>query len=270
MFSLDTATQVTINSSSKGNQRKFFHDGYWVKLDNQNCYEGLAENFVSKFCDCIVDFPHVSYESSKFEYMDEEYVGCYSYNMYNRQDMVFVSFRSLLHQWGIRQSIFIQDASIETNILNVTKLIRDRLGLDVSDYLRRLLFLDCLIINEDRHLMNLGVCYCKSDGKFYEAPCFDNGSSLFCVNWTFRRRKSFEENLIAAKSVARPFSKFYDNQVQALLNLGCRPLLIDRAGVDLLLSTYQNPLYSEELNSRVKAVLSNRLSYYQGKIFAYV
>ena len=118
--------------------------------------------------------------------------------------------------------------------------------------------------------MNIGVCYCKSNNRYYEAPCFDNGSSLFCTNWTYRKRKTFEENIDFAKSVARPFSKFYDKNLQALLNLGCNPLRISRHEVENLLATYHNSLYSDELNMRVKQVLVNRLNYYQNKAFIYV
>lgn len=74
MIVLDNISEVGVDSSSKGNQRKFYK-WVWIKLDSQNCYEGLVEDFVSKFCACIFDFPHVQYESSKFEYNDNEYNG---------------------------------------------------------------------------------------------------------------------------------------------------------------------------------------------------
>lgn len=270
MLILDESTKVLINSSSKGNQKKFYNNGIWIKLDNEKCSEGLAEEFVSRVCNCIYDFPYVWYESSKFEYRDEVYNGCFSRNMYKRQDMIFISFRNLLKQWGIPQNIFFKDESIEANMQNVLYLTYSKLGLNLLDYFRRLLMLDCLIINEDRHLMNIGVCYCKSDNKYYEAPCFDNGSSLFCTNWTYRKRKTLEENIDFAKSVARPFSKFYDKNLQALLNLGCSPLRISKWRLDNLLAVYHNSLYSDELNMRVKQTLINRLNYYQNKAFIYV
>ena len=117
--------------------------------------------------------------------------------------------------------------------------------------------------------MNLGVCY---DGNnFVESLCFDNGSSLFCTNWTYRRKKTLEENLQMAKSVARPFSKFYDKQIMACLNLGANPLLINKNKLDLLFCVYNNELYTKEQNELIKNVLRNRLDYYSGKgVFIYV
>lgn len=271
MLNLNNVSRAFVDSSSKGNQSKFFYNGHWIKLDSQNCCEGLAENFVSKFCATIADFPYVPYNSSQYEYMDSVCTGCHSYNMYGRMDMAFVSFRSILRQFGMPQSIFFEDADTARNIMNVVSLIRSNLGVDTLDYFRRLLMLDFLIINEDRHLMNIGLCYCKLDSKFYEAPCFDNGSSLFCVNWTYRKRKTLDENIVFASSVARPFSEFFDTQLSALLSLGCKPLMVSRLGVETLLSEYYNPLYTEEMNTRIKSVLSNRLYYYYvNSVFVYV
>jgi hypothetical protein len=174
--------------------------------------------------------------------------------------MSFISLRRLFRQNNIPLNIFIKNEKPEVNIRNVVSEVQRLTGLDISQYLFRLLFLDALILNEDRHYMNLGVV---TDGvNFYEAQCFDNGSSLFCTNWTYRKRKSFEENMQSAKSIARPFSKFYDRQVQACINLGAKPLVINRNKLDGFLSNYSNPLYSGERIELVKAVLKNRLGYY--------
>ena len=267
MLDVDGFKEVISESSSKGKQLKFYKDGYWVKIDNSNCYEGLAEDFVSKFESCIYEFPFVDYKSDIILYNDEENNGCLSYNMYNRLYTTFISFKKLLRQNGIPQNIFIASQDIKENIENVRRFAYNTVGLDLLDYFRRLLLLDCLIINEDRHIMNIGVVYCDKDNKYYETPCFDNGSSLFCTNWTYRKRKSLEENIEFAKTVARPFSTFYDKQLDALLSLGCKPLVIDKKRVEILLENYYNKLYSEELNNRIKDVLKNRLNYYYGKAF---
>ena len=116
----------------------------------------------------------------------------------------------------------------------------------------------------------LGVLQGIKTCTFSIAPCFDNGSSLFCTNWIFRKSKTFDENIQFAKSVARPFSKFYDKQLDALLKLGCKPLLVDMDKVNYLISNYSNKLYPDEVVNRVKNVLINRLNYYEGRAFVYV
>ena len=79
-----------------------------------------------------------------------------------------------------------------------------------------------------------------------------------------------EENIDFAKSVARPFSKFYDKQLNALLDLGCPKLKINKSSVDYLLKNYSNKYYSDDLIARVKYILKNRLDYYEGWCFVYV
>lgn len=269
MICVDSFKQVLNESSSKGNQSKFYHEGYWIKLDNDRCYEGLAEDFVSGIESFIVNFPYVQYKSDKISYNDEIYNGCVSYNMFNRLDCSFLSLRSLLHQAGVSQNILIRSSNVSDNIMSVCQLVFDITGVDFLEYLGRLLMFDCLIINEDRHIMNLGVCYCSSTGIYCQAPCFDNGSSLFCTNWTYRKKKTLIENINSANCVARPFSKFYDKQLDALLSLGCRKLQI-KAGIVDFSKSYYNSLYSDEMNSRVKFVFLNRLNWYRGRVYEFV
>lgn len=269
MIEVDAFKMVLNESSSKGNQVKFYNQGYWYKIDNDRCCEGLAEDFVSYISGYIVDFPYVQYRSEKLSYNDEVFNGCVSYNMFNRLDCSFLSLRSLLRSAGAINGILIKDSCIENNIMNVCNLVFDITGVDFLSYLGRLLMLDCLIINEDRHIMNLGVCYCSSSGIYYQAPCFDNGSSLFCTNWTYRKKKTLQENIDSAYCVARPFSKFYDKQLDALLNLGCSKLWIKSGVVDAV-SSYYNPLYSQELNDRVKIVFLNMLERYRGRVYDFV
>lgn len=270
MLVLDDYRKILSDSSSKGNQRKFYVNGNWIKLDNEYCYEGLAEHFVSCFCYCIEDFPHVQYISDRFEYRGNIYNGCYSANMFKDDYSSFISFRSLFKQYNIPKNILISDESISVNIQNTVSAIKQNTGVDLLNYLGRLLMLDCLIINEDRHIMNLGAEYNGVVDKYFEVPCFDNGSSLFCTNWTYKSRKSLEENIDFAKSVARPFSKFYDKQLNALLDLGCPKLKINKSSVDYLLKNYSNKYYSDDLIARVKYILKNRLDYYEGWCFVYV
>lgn len=269
MFDLSSAISVQNESSSKGNQLKFYNRGYWIKLDNDRCYEGLAEEFVSKFEDLIIDFSHVEYKTDLFNYNDEIYKGCYSYNMYNDKDVVFYSLRHVLKMNNIPLSIFTKEEDIAVNMKNVINSVGNSAGVDITTYLFRLLLLDALIINEDRHYMNLGICIKGNTAA--QAPCFDNGASLFCTNWTYRKTRSLEENIKMASSVARPFSKFYDKQVDACIRLGAKPLQIYKRGLDQLMMYYHNHLYDDKMNNLVKAVLSDRLAYYYGKgVYEYV
>lgn len=268
MIDVSGLTEVKFESSSRGNQRKFYHNGNWIKLDSERCSQGLAEEFVSAIEGCIPAFNFVPYRSVQVVYNEDIYNACICSNMYN-PDVQFVSLRSLFRHNNTPLKTFIADSDIAQNIRNVISIVHDLTGLNISGYLRDLLFLDALILNEDRHYMNLGVC--SHRGRFVIAPCFDNGSSLFCVNWTYRRSKTLLENIESAKSVARPFSKFYDKQVDALLSLGATPLCISRSKLDYVLQSYSNPLYDDAKVWLIKQVLIQRLQYYLNKgVFIYV
>lgn len=265
----DTFQSIKSESSSKGNQTKFYKDGYWFKLDNDRCHEGLAEEIASLFASCIVDFPYVPYKITDFTYNDENYTGCYSSNMYTPVTE-FISLRRLFKQNNRPLNMFIKNEDISVNIRNVVETVGKDTGINIFQYLNRLLYFDTLILNEDRHYMNLGVAYDKSNG-FMQASCFDNGSSMFCTNWTYRKTKTLSENLLAAKSVARPFSKFYDKQILALQKLGAKPLKISKVNLDNIFVNYNSVFYKREQQDLALSVLKARLDYNTDKgVFVYV
>lgn len=267
---VDSFSEVINESSSKGNQLKFYKNGVWAKIDNMHCYEGLAEEFISLVEECIYDFSFVKYKSEQISYNEDIYTGCYSYNMYNNPDIEFISCRKIFKQSNVPLSIFIKGESTANNIKNVVEKLYELTGVNTLNYFRQLLMLDCLILNEDRHYMNIGVCFNRLNKVWGTAQCFDNGSSLFCTNWTYRKSKSLDDNIKAAMTVARPFSKFYDKQLNALLQLGCKPLCINKSKLEFLLGNYSNKVYPDELIIRMKSVLINRLNYYNGRAFIFM
>lgn len=261
-------------SSSKGNQPKFYRDGYWCKIDNYGNHEGLAEEIVSEFLKCVVNVNFVEYKSALLTYKDinsiETTMGCISRNMYGDMRYSFVSLRSLCRKEGVKQNIVIQNSNISTNILKTVGFIKEVTGLDTGNYFAQLAFLDSIILNEDRHIMNVGVCYDNISKIYVQAPIFDNGSSLFCTGWTFRSNKTLQENIERGLLTGRPFSKFHEKQVDAFLTLGFSPLMVSKSMVISLLKTYKNDLYDEKYVRRALDVLGLRLSQEVGKAFVWV
>ena len=269
MIDVSDYKRVITEGSSKGNQLKFYNNGFWYKIDNMNCSEGLAEHFVSEFCKCLYGFNFVEYFEETLKYNDDIYKGCYSYNMYGNCNISFISLRRLFRQNKIPLNIFIKEQDIALNIRNVVNKVGELTNLNIFGYLVWLLFLDALIINEDRHYMNLGVC--TDEHNYFLASCFDNGSSLFCTNWTYRKTKSFEENIKSALSVARPFSKFFDAQIRALVSLGGMPLNIDYNKLNWFLTNFNSDLYETEKVELCKQILRYKLGYYNNiGVYRYV
>lgn len=253
---------VISESSTKGNQLKFRYQDYWIKLDN--CYEGLAEELCFHISRYIFNFVSIPYKTDQFMYNGEVYNGCISETMY-KDGGSFLSFRRLLNTYGYNIGIFIKYTSVIDNMKSVIDVLYNITGLNLTDYICKILLFDALIQNEDRHPMNLGV-WLGSDNIFYTAPCFDNGSSLFCVDWSYNKCKSLSENIRCANNCARPFSKFYDKQVEAAVRLGGR-LRLDYLGLQNFILNYNNTLYSPNIVNRTKQVVLHRLDKYRGIIY---
>ena len=186
--------------TSEGTQVKYYKDDYWYKLDNRG-NEGLVEYLVSKFLTFT--------DLSPSEYVAYEQVdingrrGCRSRN-FLKGDGEFVTFYRLYqNEQGedLSKVIGMMDA-MEERIEYTVRFIKESCGSDVTDYLKKIFTLDRIILNEDRHLNNLGLVY--MGGRFAPAPIFDQGLSLLTANQSVNWRLPVEENV--RRVVARPFS----------------------------------------------------------------
>lgn len=85
--------------------------------------------------------------------------------------------------------------TMEERIEYVIDFINDSCNLDIREYLSKVLTLDMITLNEDRHLNNLAIIM-RGD-EFMPAPIFDNGVSLLTanqsVNWNFPMKDNVKE-----------------------------------------------------------------------------
>lgn len=70
--------------------------------------------------------------------------------------------------------------TMEERIEYVIRFIDQSCGLNIHAYLSKVLTLDMICLNEDRHLNNLALI--MRGNEFYPAPIFDNGVSLLTAN----------------------------------------------------------------------------------------
>lgn len=78
-----------------------------------------------------------------------------------------------------------------------------------ESYMRQMLFLDSLILNDDRHYGNFGLIVGSQYVK--PAPIFDNGNSLFCHKTTSGLK--YSPNLIRHLR-CKPFTYDFDDQLR--------------------------------------------------------
>ena len=84
---------------------------------------------------------------------------------------------------------------IESRIKFVCDYVYDKTNIHVEDYLSKILSLDALLLNTDRHLNNLGIIINNTDdSRNRPAPIFDNGAALMSSMARFPY-PSYEENI---------------------------------------------------------------------------
>lgn len=196
--------------TSEGTQIKYRKDGFWYKKDHHG-KEGLAEYLSSR----LLTFS--SLEPSEFILYEQGTInddpGCRSKNFLKQDEELITFYRLYFNQTGKDLSQIINRMDeMEERVEYVIEFFRQSCSLDVREYLSKVLTLDMLILNEDRHLNNLAVIL-KGD-IFTPAPIFDNGVSLLTANQSVNWHFSIEENVKRVN--ARPFSGTHEKMVNYL------------------------------------------------------
>lgn len=191
--------RISFSTASRGNQLKWKSGDKFVKL-NYIGYEGLAEHMVSWFLQ-FTDIPKEDYV---------EYTSCYIYENGRLLGKGCYS-EDFLHG---RQEITIRRL-LETNIVpfsigydELLDFLYDETGKYFKDYLDRILCLDSIIRNDDRHFGNISLIY---TGEYLSAPIFDNGLSCLSDINTYPIDIRFEDNYKAV--LAKPFNTDFKRQI---------------------------------------------------------
>jgi len=202
-------------TSSKGNQNKWYADGKWYKEDGLG-YEALAETVVSRLLLKTSVRETVSYEYVELQKGSEVFHGCVSENFMDLSDDKIVSVERLFQAYegeGASRMVLKREDTIG-RIRYVADVVQAATGLpDFGRYLRDILTIDAIFLNEDRHFHNLAVIR-KKDGTYRSCPVFDNGASLFSdTKGEYPLSMTAEECL--KKVHAKPFSMDFDEQLDA-------------------------------------------------------
>ena len=205
---IDNNYIVIQEGTSEGTQIKYRKDGFWYKKDNRG-NEGRAEYLVSKFME------FTSLEPSEFVKYEEGTIngkaGCRSRNFLGEEDELITFYRLYYNEVGKDLSKVIANMeTMEERIEYVTDFIKQSCGIDIQSYLSKVLTLDMICLNEDRHLNNLAVI--MRGNQFYPAPIFDNGISLLTANQSVNWHFPIEENV--KRVVARPFCGSHEKMVK--------------------------------------------------------
>ena len=175
----DSDKQDFNRQSSKGNQLKFRRGDIWYKTDYLG-YEGLVEYVISKllaFSDLSSD-EYVDYEIAEIEYNGNIFRACSSPDFTDGWNLITLErlFKDT-YGHGLNQVIY-STPDHEERLRILVELVERRTGLSrFGIYMSKLLTVDALFLNEDRHTHNIAVMT-NGMGDYHIAPIFDNAAGL--------------------------------------------------------------------------------------------
>lgn len=239
------------STTSKGDQLKWRIGDWWVKANTKG-YKDWAEKVVSDLL-ALSNVPvggFVRYELVTIIETDtgRRYEGCASKNFLAEGEW-FITLDRLLTRSGVRVDDLL-DLPFNEKVKATLSYSERITGLPMSDYMAKMLTLDAFILNEDRHLNNIGFIR-RANGSYAFSPFFDQGLSLLSDVEDYTWDTSLEDNMISVR--AKPFSPSFRKQVQAFkggIRFRKQPLL-----------SYINSLPSEA--SRIQKVLKIQAEKYK-------
>ena len=204
-------------TSSKGNQEKWFDNGKWYKLD-QFGYEALSESLISRLLEnsnieTETPFRYVRYTPERLIVHSHERTVCVSDNFLNDGESIITLNHLLSRMLGFPlKDKLLSLPSDKKRIAYLAGATAEYTGLkDFGKYLCLLFEIDSLFLNDDRHLNNIAVL--ERDGKFDYCPIFDNGAALLS-NVQIMPMDIAPKALISTLR-ARPFMSSFTRQMNA-------------------------------------------------------
>lgn len=257
--------------SSKGNQLKWKKGAYWYKADYTG-YEGLSEYMVSHLLGCSTLKPeeYVLYQTEEIRYGPRRYTGCVSRDFLadpqqkicGKRQMITLE-RLFYHTYGesLYKSIFrIRDH--ENRLRFLVGQIERITGLrDFGRYICKLLTIDAVFLNEDRHTHNIAVLW--DGGNTYEyCPIFDQGASLLAdTMMDYPLDGDVPEFMNRAE--AKSFCSSFEEQLEIAEDLYGEQLHFQFGEKEIRRLLEEEYVYPEEVRRRVYTILLQQRRKYQ-------
>ncbi len=250
--------------SSKGNQLKWENNGIWYKADFTG-YEGLAEFVVSELLkfSTLDDKEFVTYDIEEIKYKRKIYLGARSKNFLDSDYQIITIERLFKNRYkkSLSDSLWNID-SPEARLKFICHQVINMTGLqEFGEYMSKLLTIDALFKNEDRHLHNVAVLM-NSNEEFKLCPIFDNGASLLSdITTDYPLGENIYVLLDEAKSKTISFN--FDEEIEAAEKLygnNIKFYFTHRDVEDILNRVNQ---YDEDIKNRVKDIIFYQMLKYQ-------
>ena len=253
VINLTAQDRITTSTSSKGDQIKWFKDGYWYK-SNHLGYEDLAEYVAFRILALSTLHPssYIQYRLAEVHENGVRHSVSVSENFLSNGD-ILIPIGRLIKQRGIDVDS-LRGKPMEYQIEFILNMVYSITGLNLTSYFQVVFTLDAFILNEDRHFFNLAVIYNKPTNTYRYCPIFDNGLSLLSDLKDYPLDVPLSLNINSVQ--AKPFSLGFDKQL-GYFGLGMR---IDGSQLQHFINTEREQL------GRIADVLEYQMNKYRGTI----
>ena len=166
--------------SSKGNQLKWQNGDIWYKADYTG-YEGLAEYVISHLLlkSTLSREEFALYDLEQMKYKTTVYSGVKS-RSFVKDDWQIITLERLFKNFfdeSLYKAVY-RIVDYEERLRFLVNQVERVTGLNgFGVYMNKLLTIDALFLNEDRHMHNIAVLM-NGDGEFAYCPIFDQGAGL--------------------------------------------------------------------------------------------
>lgn len=242
--------------SSKGNQLKWFSGDIWYKADYTG-YEGLAEYVVSAMLEhstCQVG-EYVRYETEQIQYGANVYLGCRSENFLPNGWQLITLERLFKNHFGesLYQCLYrITELSERLRFL-VTQTERLTGLRNFGIYMSKILTLDALFLNEDRHTHNIAVMM-DPTGEYHLCPFFDYGASLL-ADTTMDYPMGVDLEQAIDQVEAKTFHRDFEEQLEIAEKLYGQHIHFSFGEKEILDTLERELFYSDNVKERVGEIL---------------
>lgn len=265
---LDGVNSINAPSSIGGAQTKWWNKNntilYKQDVDDPSRglvqWNGLSEDLISKFMNELNVYNFAKYETV---YINGK-IGCSSEN-FIKKDEHLIEFSEILKDEDMEYLTNIDNENFDDKFRYLCNKIKDKTNnqYDPSDDLIKLIKLDIITMNADRHYGNIALIYNKKDNKFKFSTIYDNGQCLLSEN-IYKDIDAYGENKFNLPGLSMfgmfPMKKYIKFALKHSNKNNNITIDLDKA--EDFIDNYKNNYYNEDKVEKVKWLLWDNIDLY--------
>ena len=252
----------TMSRSSKGNQLKWRNGDIWYKADFTG-YEGLSEYVISHLLlkSSLKENEFLLYDLEDIKYKSTVFHGVRSKNFLEPEWQLITLerlFKNIYNQ--SLNALIYKTERLEKRLMTLVSETERITGLEnFGIYLSKILAIDALFLNEDRHTHNIAVLT-NIKGEYRLCPIFDQGAGLL-ADTTMDYPLGVDVYKLMESVKAKTFCDSFGDQLDAAERLYGTNIRFSFTKKDVtdILDSVPDSSYSKEIKERVKIICFEKM-----------